>query len=45
MTEVLVLSASYEPLRLVPMRRAIVLLLQCKAELVEAAMQRLWAQE
>lgn len=45
MTEVLVLNASYEPLRLVPVRRAIVLLLQRKAELVEAATQRLRAQE
>ena len=44
MTDVLVLNASYEPLRLVPVRRAIVLLLQRKAELLEAAEQRLRAQ-
>lgn len=44
MTEVLVLNASYEPLRLVPVRRAIVLLLQRKAEMVEAAAQRVRAQ-
>lgn len=44
MTEVLVLNASYEPLRLVPVRRALVLLLQRKAELVEAAAQRVRAQ-
>lgn len=37
MTEVLVLNASYEPLRIVPVRRAMRLLLQHKAELVEAA--------
>jgi 5-methylcytosine-specific restriction endonuclease McrA len=43
-TDVLVLNASYEPLRIVPVRRAIVLLLQRKAELVEAATQRLRAQ-
>jgi 5-methylcytosine-specific restriction endonuclease McrA len=43
-TDVLVLNASYEPLRIVPVRRAIVLLLQHKAELVEAAAQRLRAQ-
>lgn len=44
MTDVLVLNASYEPLRIVPVRRALVLLLQHKAELVEAAEQRLRAQ-
>ncbi|HEU5098210.1 MAG TPA: HNH endonuclease [Roseiflexaceae bacterium] len=44
MTDVLVLNASYEPLRIVPVRRAVVLLLQQKAELVEAAAQRLRAQ-
>ena len=44
MTDVLVLNASYEPLRLVSVRRAIILLLQQKAELVEAAAQRLRAQ-
>jgi 5-methylcytosine-specific restriction endonuclease McrA len=41
---VLVLNASYEPLQLISARRAIVLLLQEKAELVEAAEQRLRAQ-
>lgn len=40
MQRVLVLNASYEPLQLVTVRRAVVLLLQEKAELVEAA-QRL----
>jgi 5-methylcytosine-specific restriction endonuclease McrA len=40
---VLVLNASYEPLQLVPVRRAVVLLLQEKAELVEAAEQKLRA--
>lgn len=44
MTDVLVLNASYEPLRIVSVRRAIILLLQNKAELVEAAAQRLRAQ-
>jgi 5-methylcytosine-specific restriction endonuclease McrA len=34
---VLVLNATYEPLNVVPVRRAIVLLLKEKAELVEAA--------
>jgi 5-methylcytosine-specific restriction endonuclease McrA len=43
-TEVLVLNASYEPLRIVSVRRAMVLLLQEKAELVEAAAERLRAQ-
>jgi 5-methylcytosine-specific restriction endonuclease McrA len=43
-TDVLVLNASYEPLRIVSVRRAIILLLQHKAELVEAAAQRLRAQ-
>ncbi|MEF3276007.1 MAG: HNH endonuclease [Chloroflexus sp.] len=41
---VLVLNASYEPLQLISVRRAIILLLQEKAELVEAAMQHLRAQ-
>ena len=41
---VLVLNASYEPLQLISTRRAIVLLLQEKAELVEATEQRLRAQ-
>jgi 5-methylcytosine-specific restriction endonuclease McrA len=40
---VLVLNASYEPLRLVSVRRAVVLLLQEKAELVEALERRLRA--
>jgi 5-methylcytosine-specific restriction endonuclease McrA len=40
---VLVLNASYEPLQLISTRRAVVLLLQDKAELVEAAGQRLRA--
>jgi 5-methylcytosine-specific restriction endonuclease McrA len=44
MTDVLVLNASYEPLRIVSVRRAVILLLQQKAELVEAAAQRLRAQ-
>ena len=38
---VLVLNASYEPLQIISSRRAIVLLLQEKAEVVEAAQQRL----
>lgn len=41
---VLVLNASYEPLQLISIRRAVVLLLQEKAELVEAAEQYLRAQ-
>jgi 5-methylcytosine-specific restriction endonuclease McrA len=40
---VLVLNASYEPLQLVSIRRAVVLLLQDKAEMVEAAQQTLRA--
>lgn len=44
MTDVLVLNASYEPLRIVSVRRAMILLLQQKAELVEAAAQHLRAQ-
>lgn len=40
---VLVLNASYEPLQLVSLRRAVVLLLQDKAEMVEAAQQTLRA--
>lgn len=40
---VLVLNASYEPFQLISTRRAVVLLLQEKAELVEAAQQRLRA--
>lgn len=38
------LNASYEPLQLISARRAVILLLQEKAELVEAAQQRLRAQ-
>ncbi len=38
---VLVLNASYEPLQIISSRRAIVLLLQEKAEIIEAAQQRL----
>jgi 5-methylcytosine-specific restriction endonuclease McrA len=41
---VLVLNASYEPLQLISIRRAVVLLLQEKAELVEAAAEYLRAQ-
>jgi 5-methylcytosine-specific restriction endonuclease McrA len=41
---VLVLNASYEPLQLISIRRAVVLLLQEKAELVEATAERLRAQ-
>lgn len=37
MTQVLVLNASYEPLSVVSVRRAVVLLLKEKAEIVEAA--------
>ncbi len=40
---VLVLNASYEPLQIVSARRAIVLLLQEKAELIEAAERQLRA--
>ncbi len=38
---VLVLNASYEPMQLISVRRAVVLLLQEKAELIEAAAQQL----
>jgi 5-methylcytosine-specific restriction endonuclease McrA len=41
--QVLVLNASYEPLSLVSVRRAIVLLLNEKAELLEATQQMLYA--
>ena len=37
MTQVLVLNASYEPLSVVSVRRAVILLLKEKAEIVEAA--------
>jgi 5-methylcytosine-specific restriction endonuclease McrA len=40
---VLVLNASYEPLQIIPVRRAVVLLLQEKAEVVEAAQEQLRA--
>ncbi len=40
---VLVLNASYEPLQIISVRRAVILLLQEKAELIEAAEQRLRA--
>jgi 5-methylcytosine-specific restriction endonuclease McrA len=43
MQHVLVLNASYEPLRLVTVRRAVILLLQEKAELVEAIERQLRA--
>lgn len=41
MDSVLVLNATYEPLNVVSMRRAIVLLLKEKAELLEASEQRI----
>lgn len=44
-TRVLVLNASYEPLQLISVRRAVVLLLQEKAELVEATEQQLRARQ
>ena len=43
MNTVLVLNATYEPLNVVPVRRAIVLLLKEKAELLEAASERVRA--
>jgi len=43
-TGVLVLNATYEPLNVVSVRRAIVLLLKDKAELVEAAEAKLHAE-
>lgn len=43
MHRVLVLNATYEPLSIVSVRRAVVLLLKEKAELVEAAAERLHA--
>jgi 5-methylcytosine-specific restriction endonuclease McrA len=43
MQRVLVLNATYEPLSIVTVQRAIVLLLKEKAELVEAAAERLHA--
>lgn len=41
MSSVLVLNATYEPLNIVSLRRAIVLLLKEKAEILEAANQRI----
>ncbi len=41
---VLVLNATYEPLNIVPIRRAIVLLLKEKAEIVEAAKAKVRAE-
>jgi 5-methylcytosine-specific restriction endonuclease McrA len=43
-TDVLVLSPAYEPIRTVSIKRAVILLLQEKAELVEATEQTLRAQ-
>lgn len=43
MQRVLVLNASYEPLQIISVRRAVVLLLQEKAELVEATERQLRA--
>jgi 5-methylcytosine-specific restriction endonuclease McrA len=43
MQRVLVLNASYEPLQLVSLRRALVLLFQEKAELVEAAQRAIYS--
>ncbi len=45
MTSVLVLNATYEPLSVVSVKRAIVLLLKEKAELLEAAEARLRAEQ
>ncbi len=42
---VLVLNATYEPLGIVPVRRAVVLLLKEKAELIEAAEQMLRSEQ
>jgi 5-methylcytosine-specific restriction endonuclease McrA len=44
MHRVLVLNATYEPLSIISVRRAVVLLLKEKAELVEAAAERLHAE-
>ncbi|MBC7235554.1 MAG: HNH endonuclease [Chloroflexi bacterium] len=41
MSSVLVLNATYEPLNVISLRRAIVLLLKDKAEILEAAEQRI----
>lgn len=43
MSGVLVLNASYEPLHVIPLRRAMVLLLKEKAEIIEAAERTLRA--
>lgn len=43
MHRVLVLNATYEPLSIISVRRAVVLLLKEKAELIEAASERLHA--
>ncbi len=40
MSKVLVLNATYEPISFVSLRRAVVLLLKEKAELIEAAVER-----
>ena len=45
MASVLLLNATYEPLNVVSVRRAIVLLLKEKAEILEAAEQRIHAAE
>jgi len=44
MHRVLVLNATYEPLSIISVRRAVVLLLKEKAELIEAASERLHAE-
>src|SRR5436305_1567497 len=44
MSSVLVLNATYEPLNVIPLRRAILLLLKEKAEVVEATEARLRAE-
>jgi 5-methylcytosine-specific restriction endonuclease McrA len=44
MHRVLVLNATYEPLSIISVRRAVVLLLKEKAELIEAANERLHAE-
>ncbi|MBI3537687.1 MAG: HNH endonuclease [Chloroflexi bacterium] len=44
MNAVLVLNATYEPLNIVSVKRAIVLLLKDKAEIVEAAQQKIRAE-
>ena len=44
MSSVLVLNATYEPLNVIPLRRAILLLLKEKAEVVEATRERLRAE-